>query len=80
MVRLRLQMLTPVSERCSWNRRMSSAVAVSGERVRNAANRLQLEMWLLCVWLPSLRAFMSSIMRWRNELTVSVLMGNSCLG
>jgi hypothetical protein len=27
-----------------------------------------------------LRAFMSSIMRWRNELTVSVLMGNSCLG
>jgi hypothetical protein len=59
---------------------MSSAVAVSGERLRNAANRLQLKMWLLCVWLPSLRAFMSSIMRWRNELTVSVLMGNSCLG
>src|SRR6476619_6548278 len=51
-----------------------------GERFRNAANRLQLKMWLRCVWLPSLRAFMSSIMRWRNELTVSVLMGNSCLG
>ena len=28
---------------------MSSAVAVSGERFRNAANRLQLWMWLLCV-------------------------------
>ena len=28
---------------------MSSAVAVSGERFRNAANRLQLRMWLLCV-------------------------------
>ena len=28
----------------------------------------------------SLRAFMSSIMRWRNGLTVTVLMGNSCLG
>ena len=28
----------------------------------------------------SLRAFMSSIMRWRSGLTVSVLMGNSCLG
>jgi hypothetical protein len=27
-----------------------------------------------------LRAFMSSIMRWRNGLTVTVLMGNSCLG
>jgi hypothetical protein len=27
-----------------------------GERLRNVANRLQLWMWLLCVWLPSLRA------------------------
>ena len=28
----------------------------------------------------SLRAFMSSIMRWRSGLTASVLIGNSCLG
>ena len=42
MMRLRLQMLMPVSAKCSWNRRMSSRVAVSGERSRNAANRLQL--------------------------------------
>jgi hypothetical protein len=31
----------------------ASAVAVSGERPRNAANRLQLWMWLLCAWRPS---------------------------
>jgi hypothetical protein len=37
-------------------------------------------MWPLCVPAHSLRAFMSSIMRWRNELTESVLVGNSCLG
>ena len=59
---------------------MSSAVAVSGDRFRNAANRLQLLMWPLCVPAQSLRAFMSSIMRWRSGLTVSVLIGNSCLG
>src|SRR5271169_4825814 len=45
MMRLRLQMLAPVSERCSWNRRMSSAVAISGDRLKNAANRLQLRIW-----------------------------------
>jgi hypothetical protein len=28
----------------------------------------------------SLRAFMSSIMRWRNGLMVFVFKGNSCLG
>ena len=55
-------------------------MAVSGDRFRNAANRLQLWMWPLCVRRPSLRAFMSSIMRWRNGLTVGVLIGNSCLG
>src|SRR6266436_2033214 len=74
MMRLRLQMLMPVSARCTWNRRISSRVAVSGDRLRNAANRLQLEMWLLCVCAPSLREFMSSIMRWRSALTVSVVM------
>ena len=42
MMRLRLQMLMPLSAKCSWKRRMSSHVAVSGERLRNAANRLQL--------------------------------------
>src|SRR6516225_7448358 len=45
MIRLRLQMLTPLSMRCSWKRRTSSGVAVSGERFSQAANRLQLEMW-----------------------------------
>jgi hypothetical protein len=35
-------MLAPVSIRKSWKRRMSSAVAVSGERPRNAARRAQL--------------------------------------
>jgi hypothetical protein len=34
---------------------MSSTVAASGERCRNAANRLQLLMWSLCVPAPSLR-------------------------
>src|SRR5262245_15332448 len=56
MMRLRLQMLAPVSAKCSWKRRMSSSVAVSGERLRNAANRLQLLMWPLCVPAHSLRA------------------------
>ena len=55
-------------------RRMSAVVAVSGDRFRNAANRWQLRMWPLCVPAQSLRAFMSSIMRWRNGLTVGVLM------
>ena len=32
-------------------------VAVSGDRLRNAANRLQLEMWLRCVCAPNLREF-----------------------
>ena len=77
MMRLRLQMLVPVSVRCSWNRRISSAVAVPGERFKYAANRLQLLMWLLCVCGLSLRALMSSIMRWRSGLMASVLMGNS---
>jgi len=42
---------------------MSSAVAVSGERFKKAANRLQLSMWLRCECGPNLRAAMSSIMR-----------------
>src|SRR3954447_1936973 len=44
MMRLRLQMLVPVPARCSWKRRMSSQLAFSGDRFRNAANNLQLEM------------------------------------
>ena len=63
MMRLRLQMLMPDSAKCSWKRRTSSGVALSGDRFRNAAKRLQLEMWLRCECAPSLRAFMSSIMR-----------------
>jgi hypothetical protein len=42
MMRLRLQMLMPVSAKCSRKRRTSSGVAVSGDRFRNAAKRLQL--------------------------------------
>jgi hypothetical protein len=34
-------------------------------------------MWLLCVCVLSLRALMSSIMRWRSGLMASLLMGNS---
>src|SRR6266704_3629761 len=75
MMRLRLQMLAPASDRCSWNRRISSVVAVAGDRFRNVANCLQLRMWPLCVPAQSLRAFMSSIMRWRNGVTDSVLIG-----
>ena len=63
MIRLRLPMLAPLSTRYSWKRRTSSAVAVSGERLSQAANRLQLEMWLRCVCGLSLRAAMSSIIR-----------------
>jgi hypothetical protein len=40
MIRLRLQMLAPLSTRCSWKRRTSSAVAVSGERLSQAAEPL----------------------------------------
>ena len=61
--------------------RTSSAVAVSGERLSQAANRLQLEMWLRCECGLSLRAAMSSIIRCRSGLTVSVLlMESSILG
>ena len=42
MIRLRLQMLAPLSMRCSWKLRTWSGVAVSGERFSQAANRLQL--------------------------------------
>src|SRR6516165_1488733 len=80
MIRLRLQMLAPLSTRCSWKRRTSSGVAVSGERLSQAANRLQLEMWLRCVCGLSLRAAISSSIRWRSGLTVLVsLMGSSIL-
>ena len=44
IVLLRLLMLAPVSSKCNWKRRMSSSVALCGERSRNAANRLQLLM------------------------------------
>jgi 2-polyprenyl-3-methyl-5-hydroxy-6-metoxy-1,4-benzoquinol methylase len=41
---LRLPMLMLLSARCSWKRRMSSAVALSGERPKKAANRWQLRI------------------------------------
>src|SRR5712671_1121218 len=40
MMRLRLQMLTPASARCNWKRRISSVVAVSGERLRKHSKPL----------------------------------------
>ena len=40
----------------------------------HAAKRLQLRTWPLGVRAPSLRAFMSSIMRWRNGVIVFALM------
>jgi hypothetical protein len=46
MMRLRLQMLMPVSAKWSWKRRTSSGAAASGDRFRNAAKHLQLWMWL----------------------------------
>ena len=57
--------------RDDWRQRQQSAAlldasiadAVSGERLSQAANRLQLWMWLRCVCGLSLRATMSSIMR-----------------
>jgi hypothetical protein len=45
------------ANRSHGKRRTSSGVAVSGDRFRNAAKRLQLDMWLLCECAPSLRAF-----------------------
>jgi hypothetical protein len=56
MMRLRLQTLVPVPVSCSWNRRISSAVAVSGERFKYAANRLQLPMASLCARVELARA------------------------
>jgi hypothetical protein len=41
IVRLRVWIEVPVSIRCSWNRRTSSTVVVSGDRFSQAANRLQ---------------------------------------
>src|SRR5262245_11714470 len=79
MIRLRLQMLAPLSTRCSWKRRTSSGVAVSGERLSQAANRLQLETWLRCLCGVSLRAAISSSIRWRSGLTVSVLLMESSI-
>jgi hypothetical protein len=65
-----LQMLRPLSIKCSWNRRMSSGVAVPGERFKKAAKRLQLWMWLLRERFPSLRAFMSSKGSWAHPPAV----------
>ena len=72
-MRLRLLTLAPVSVRYSWNRRISSAVAASGERFKYPTNRLQLLMWILCVCWLSLRALVSSIMRWRSWLMAPLL-------
>jgi hypothetical protein len=52
MMRLRFEMLQPLSITLFWKAQMSSEVAVSGERLRNAANRLQLSMWPALRVLP----------------------------
>jgi hypothetical protein len=36
-------------------------------------------MWHFCVPVESLRAFMSSILRWRTGVVESVVMGSACL-
>jgi hypothetical protein len=40
MMTLRVQMLTPVSANCSWNRRMSSNVAASGDPLQKRSKPL----------------------------------------
>ena len=59
---------------------MSSTVAVSGERLQKRGEPLAAADVASLRAGASLRAFMSSIMRWRSGLIVSVLIGNSCLG
>jgi hypothetical protein len=76
-MRLRFWMVTPLSIRCSWNRRTSSGVAVSGERFRYAANRLQARTCPFCVWGTRPRETMSSIMRWRSGEMLVGLVGES---
>jgi hypothetical protein len=49
----------------------------SGDRLRKAANRLQRRMWAFCVPALSLRAFISSIIRWRSGLTTSLRIGRT---
>src|SRR5215467_758559 len=57
----------------SWS---DVAEGVSGDRLSQAANRLQLWMWLCCVCGLSLRAAMSSIIRWTQRTdTVSLAHG-----
>jgi hypothetical protein len=58
----------PVCVWCSWKRRRSSAVAVSGERPMKAANARTLRMSSLRVFSVKPRTLMSSIMRARSAL------------
>lgn len=51
---------------CSWKRRMSSALAVSGVRPRNTATPRTCRTWSCCVCAPSPRICMSGCMRWRS--------------
>ena len=53
----------PLSTRCSWKRRTSSAVGRIGRTFEPGGKPLQLELWLRCVCGSSLRAVMSSIIR-----------------
>jgi hypothetical protein len=47
MIRLRLQMLAPLSMRCSWKTAyLVGRRRIGGERLSQTANRLQLEIWL----------------------------------
>src|SRR6202166_3511501 len=69
----------PVSVRCSWNARSSSAVAVSGERPKKPASFLTARIYSRCVSGTNRRMFMSSSMRWRSGLMGFSLIGGSCL-
>ena len=59
---------TPACVWCHWNRRRSSAVALSGERPRKAAKVFTHRMESCCVFAVKPRTVMSSIIRWRKAL------------
>ena len=69
---LRMQMLVPLSMSCCWKYFTSSgvavavAVAVSGERPSQAADRLQARRWLVWDAGPRLRDIISAIIRARR--------------
>ena len=63
----------PSFDRCNWNRRMSSAAAMSGERDRTPQKRKRISS--RCVFAVKPREFMSSMRRWRSMLAAT---GKAC--